>query len=58
MWKVHTTLLVPYNISTDILKMPVTSDTKPAGHLVLLLKAELTVCAGAHCCSLLLFLTP
>lgn len=52
------TLLVPYNISTDILKMPIMADTKPAGHLVLLLNAELIVCARAHCCVLLPFLTP
>lgn len=58
MWKIHTTLLVPYDISTDILKMPIMADTKPAGHLVLLLKAELIVCARAHCCALLPFLTP
>lgn len=52
------TLLVPSNINIDILKMPVMADTKPVGHLVLLLKAEITVCAGLHCCALLPFLTP
>lgn len=46
----HTTLLIPYNISIDILKMPIMADTKPAGHLMLLLKAD-CVCWGSLLCS-------